>query len=141
MSERRKKNGQRNPAGLPLRGGAGSVNILKGLAKARHPSAKAAAKASTEVAKAATHTPASQNENKKRSCGIARPASMRTSGEESASLHKSASILASLRNGPSKKQRSLKEPRALPLRPISTYKRYCEAACHGMALGGTPYWA
>ena len=104
------------------------ASILEGLAKARHPSAKAAAKASTEAAKAATRTPASQKESKKRSCGTTRPASMRTSGEESASLHKSASILASLRNGPSKKQRSLKEPRALPLRPISTCKRYCEAA-------------
>ena len=53
---------------------------------------------------------------------------MRTNEGEDASLRKGAPILASLRSGPSKKQRSLGEPRALPLRPISAYKRHSKAA-------------
>ena len=99
----------------------GCASMLEGLAKARHPAAKAAAKAASQA-------PAKRNARRKRSCDAGRPTRARTNGGESASLCKGAPILASLRNGPSKKQSSLKEPRALPLRPISTYKRYCEAA-------------
>ena len=95
----------------------GCVNILAGLAKARHPAAKAANQAS-----------ASHEVSRKRSCDTGRPEHMRTSGGENTSLHKGASILVSLRNGPSKKQRSLGELRALPLRPIPTYKRHSEVA-------------
>ena len=95
--------------------------MLKGLAKARHPAAKAAAKAAGQA-------PAKQEVSKKRSCDAGKPAHMRTNEGENTSLHKGASILAPLRNGPSKKQRSLGEPRALPLRPISTCKRYSEVA-------------
>ena len=95
--------------------------MLAGLAKARHPAAKAAAKT-------ANQTPAKHEVCRKRSCDTGKPAHMRTNGGENASLRKGASILAPLRNGPSKKQRSLGEPRALPLRPISTYKRYSEVA-------------
>ena len=53
---------------------------------------------------------------------------IRTNEEENASLRKGASALAALRNGPTKKQRPAKGPRALSLRPISTYKRRGEAA-------------
>ena len=88
---------------------------------ARHPITKAAAKAASQA-------PAKHEVCRKRSCDTDKPAHMRTSEGESASLRKGASILASLRNGPSKKQRPLGEPRALPLRPISTCKRYSEAA-------------
>ena len=95
--------------------------MLAGLAKARHPTAKAAAKAASQA-------PAQGKECRKRSCNTDKPAHMRTSGGENASLREGASILASLRNGPTKKQRPLGEPRALSLRPISTYKRYSEAA-------------
>ena len=70
------------------------VNILEGLAKTRHPAAKAV-----------TQTPAKQGVTKKRSCNAGKPMCMRTSEGEDASLHKEASILASLRNGPTKKQR------------------------------------
>ena len=87
--------------------------MLAGLAKARHPATKAAAKAASQA-------PAKREARRKRSCGASKPAHMRTSGGENASLRKGASILASLRNGPTKKQRSLEEPRALPLRPIPT---------------------
>ena len=90
---------------------ASPVNILEGLAKARHPAAKPAAQA-----------PAKQEVAKKRSCNASKPIPICTE-EESASLRKGAPALAALRNGPAKKQRSAKEPRALPLRPISTYKR------------------
>ena len=88
--------------------------MLGGLAKARHPAAKA-------VAKAANQAPAEHEVSRKRSCGTGKPAHMRTNEGENTSLHKGASILVSLRNGPSKKRRSLGEPRALSLRPISTY--------------------
>ena len=98
-----------------------AVNILAGLAKTRHPATKA-------IAKAANQTSASHEVSRKRSCGAGKPAHMRTNEGENTSLHKGASILASLRNGPSKKRRSLKGPRALSLRPISTYKRYSEVA-------------
>ena len=91
--------------------------MLEGLAKARHPAAKAAAQA-----------PAKQGVAKKRSCNAGKPMCMRASEGENASLHKDASILASLRNGPTKKQRSAEGPRALPLQPIPTYKRRGEAA-------------
>ena len=93
----------------------GCVNILAGLTKTRHP-----------VAKAANQTSASHEVSRKRSCDTGRPEHMRTSGGENNPLHKGASILVSLRNEPSKKQRSLGEPRALSLRPISTYERYGE---------------
>ena len=98
-----------------------AVNILAGLAKARHPATKAAAKAASQA-------PAKREARRKRSCGAGRPARARASGGESASLRKGASILASLRNGPNKKQSSPEEPRALPLRPISACKRCGEAA-------------
>ena len=91
--------------------------MLEGLAKARHPANKAV-----------TQTPAKQEVAKKRSCNAGKPISICTSEEENASLHKGASALAALRNGPTKKQRSAKGPRALSLRPISTYKRHSEAA-------------
>ena len=93
------------------------ANILEGLAKARHPAAKAA-----------TQAPAKQGVAKKRSCNAGKPACMRANDEENASLRKDASILASLQNGPTKKQRSAEGPRALPLRPISTYKQHGETA-------------
>ena len=99
----------------------GAASILEGLAKARHPAAKGAAKAASQA-------PAKREVSRKRSCDTGKPTHMRTNGGENASLRKGASILASLRNGPSKKQRSPGEPRALPLRPISTYKRHSEAA-------------
>ena len=95
--------------------------ILGGLAKTRHPADKA-------VAETASQTPARHEVCRKRSCDANKPAHMRTNGGEDASLREGASILASLRNGPSKKQRSLEEPRALSLRPISAYKRYSEGA-------------
>ena len=79
------------------------ANILEGLAKARHPTAKAA-----------TQTPAKQEVTKKHSCNADKPISIRTNEEENASLYKGASALAALRNGPTKKQRSAKGPRALP---------------------------
>ena len=95
----------------------GCVNILEGLTKTRHPAAKPA-----------TQAPAKQEVTKKRSCNVSKPTSICTNEEENASLHKGASALAALRNGPTKKQRSAKGPRALPLRPISTYKRRGETA-------------
>ena len=97
--------------------------MLEGLAKARHPAAKAAAQA-----------PAKQGVAKKRSCNAGKPISMRTNEEENTSLCKGASALAALRNGPTKKQRPAKGPRALPLRPISTYKRRGEAARAQLSL-------
>ena len=97
------------------------ASMLAGLAKTRHPATKAAAKAASQA-------PAQGEECRKRGYSTGKPAHMRTSGEENASLRKGASILASLRNGPSKKQRPLGEPRELPLRPISTCKRCSEAA-------------
>ena len=93
----------------------GCANILEGLAKARHPAAKAAAQA-----------PAKQEVAKKRSCNAGKPICMRANEEENASLCRGASALASLRNGPTKKQRSAEGPRALSLQPISTYKRHSE---------------
>ena len=95
----------------------GPVNILEGLTKTRHPAAKAV-----------TQTPAKQGVPKKRSCNAGKPICMRANEEENASLCRGASALASLRNGPTKKQRSAEGPRALPLQPISTYKRRGEAA-------------
>ena len=94
----------------------GAVNVLEGLTKTRHPAAKAV-----------TQTPAKQEVTKKRSCNAGKPISICTNEEEDASLHKGASALAALQNGPTKKQRSAKGPRALPLRPISTCKRRGEA--------------
>ena len=96
---------------------AARASMLGGLAKARHPAAKAA-----------TQTPAKQEVTKKRSCNADKPISIRTNEEENASLRKGAPALAALRGGPAKKQRSAKGPRALPLRPISTYKRHGETA-------------
>ena len=78
--------------------------MLEGLAKARHPAAKAV-----------TQAPAKQEVAKKRSCNADKPTSICTNEEENASLHKGASALAALRNGPTKKQRSAEGPRALPL--------------------------
>ena len=97
----------------------GRASMLEGLAKARHPAARAAAKAATQA-------PAKQGVTKKRSCNADKPISIRTNEEENASLYKGASALAALRNGPTKKQRSAKRPRALSLRPISTYNRHGE---------------
>ena len=91
--------------------------MLEGLAKARHPAAKAAAQA-----------PAKQGAAKKRSCSAAEPARARASEGEDTSLYKEAPTLASLRSGPAKKQCPPRGPRALSLRPISTYKRCSEAA-------------
>ena len=65
------------------------VNILEGLAKARHPAARAAAKTATQA-------PAKQGVTKKRSCNAGKPMCMRTSEGGDASLRKEASILASL---------------------------------------------
>ena len=93
------------------------VNILEGLTKTRHPAAKAV-----------TQTPAKQEVTKKRSCNADKPTSICTNEEENASLYKGASALAALRNGPTKKQRSAKGPRALSLRPISTCKQHSETA-------------
>ena len=84
------------------------ANTLEALAKTRHPAAKSV-----------TQTPAKQEVTKKRSCNADKPTSICTNEEEDASLHKGASALAALRNGPTKKQRSAKGPRALSLRPIS----------------------
>ena len=93
----------------------GCVNILEGLTKTRHPTAKAV-----------TEAPAKQEMTKKRSCNPGKPISIHTNEAEDASLYKGASALAALRNGPTKKQRTAKGPRALSLRPISTYKRHGE---------------
>ena len=90
------------------------VNILEGLAKTRHP-----------VAKTVTQAPAKQGVTKKRSCNADKPICMRANEEENASLHRGASALASLRNGPTKKQRSAEGPRALSLQPISTRLSRC----------------
>ena len=97
------------------------ANILKGLTKARHPVAKA-------VAKATGQTPVRQEVSKKRSCSSPKQACAFTQGGESATLRKGAPILASLQNASTKKRRSPEEPRTLPLRPISTCKRYSGAA-------------
>ena len=86
---------------------ASLANILKGLAKARHPAAKA-------VAKMAKKTPAKQEVSKKRSCSSHKPACAFTQGGENASLRKGAPILASLRNASARKRRPPKEPHALP---------------------------
>ena len=59
--------------------------MLKGLAKARHPAAKAAAKAASQAS-------ASHEVSRKRSCDTSRPAHMRTNEGENASLRKGASI-------------------------------------------------
>ena len=104
------------------------VNILEALTKTRHPDAKSVAKASETTATTANQTPVKQRANRKRSCESTKPAHMRTNGGENASLCKGAPILASLRNGPSKKQRLPEGPRALPLRPISTFRRGSEVA-------------
>ena len=93
----------------------GRASMLGGLAKARHPAAKAAAQA-----------PAKQGAAKKRSCYAGKPMCMRTSEGEDASLRKEAPALAPLRDGPAKKQRPAEGPRALPLRPIPACKRHCE---------------
>ena len=90
----------------------GCVNILEDLTKTRHPAAKAV-----------TQTPAKQEVTRKHSCDAGKPTSICTNEEEDASLCKGASALAALRNGPTKKQCSAKRPRALSLRPISTYNR------------------
>ena len=95
--------------------------MLECLAKARHPSPEAAAKAAGQA-------PAKQKESKKRSCSLRKPACALTKVGENASVRGGASILASLRNAPTKKQRTPEEPRALPLRAISTRKRYSGAA-------------
>ena len=63
--------------------------MLGGLAKARHPATKAAAKAASQA-------PAKREESRKRSCGAGRPTHMRTNGGENTSLHKGAPILAPL---------------------------------------------
>ena len=97
--------------------GTRPANILESLAKARHPAAKPAAQA-----------PAKQEVAKKRGCSAGKPVCMRTNEEENASLRRGASALPSLRNSPTKKQRSAEGPRALPLQPISAYKRRGEAA-------------
>ena len=79
----------------------GCANMLEGLAKARHPAAKAVTQtpAKQEVAaKAAAQTPAKQGATKKRSCSAGKPICMRTNEEENASLRRGASALASLRN-------------------------------------------
>ena len=91
--------------------------MLEGLAKARHPAAKVAAKAAGQA-------PAKQEVSKKRSCSSA----SFTQRGEGASLRKGAPILVSLRNASSKRQRSPGEPRALPLRPTPARKRHSEAA-------------
>ena len=104
------------------------ANILEGLAKTRHPAAKSV-----------TQTPAKQKVTKKRTHDADRPAAICTNEDEHASLRKGASALAALRNGPAKKQHSAKGPRALPLRPISTYKRHAELpALVGAASCGCP---
>ena len=74
------------------------ASILEGLTKTRHPAARAAAKAAAQA-------PASQGAAKKRSCSAGKPVRARTSEGEDASLRKEASTLASLQNGPAKKQR------------------------------------
>ena len=84
--------------------------MLEALAKARHPDAKPAAKASAAAATAAKQAPGTQGASRKRSCEPAKPAHMRTNEGESASLRKGAPILASLRNSPSKKQCSPEGP-------------------------------
>ena len=91
--------------------------MLEGLAKARHP-----------VAKAAAQAPAKQGVAKKRSCTAGKPMCMRASEGENASLRRDASILTSLRNDPTKKQCPAEEPHALPLRPIPACKRCSKAA-------------
>ena len=91
--------------------------MLEGLAKARHPAAKAAAQA-----------PAKQEVAKKRSCNAGKPARARANEEENAALRRGAPAPAPLRNSPAKKQRSAEGPRALPLQPIPTYKRRGEVA-------------
>ena len=97
------------------------ASMLEGLAKARHPTAKAAAKVAAQA-------PAKQGVARKRSCSTGEPSCMRASEGEDASLRKEAPALAPLRDGLAKKQRPPEGPRALPLRPISTYKRHSEAA-------------
>ena len=94
-----------------------AANILKDLAKARHPAAKVAAKTAGQA-------PAKQEMSKKRSCSSA----SFTQGGEGASLRKGAPALAPLQNASSKRQRSPGEPRALPLRPIPAHKRYSKVA-------------
>ena len=108
----------REGEGAPTGEGA---SVLEGLAKARHPSPGAAAKAAGQA-------PAKQKESKKRSCNLHKPACALTKAGENASVRGGASILASLRSAPTKKQRAPEEPRALPLRAIPTYQRYCGAA-------------
>ena len=112
-AQRRTPLARAQAAALPWPG----ANILEGLTKTRHPAAKAV-----------TQTPAKQEVTKKRSCNAGKPTSICTNEEENASLCKGASALAALRNGPTKKQRSAKGPRALSLQPISTYKQQGEAA-------------
>ena len=99
------------------------ANALGGLAKARHPAAKAAAQA-----------PAKQGVAKKRSYNAGKPARMRASEGEGASLRKEAPALAPLRGGPAKKQHPPEGPRALPLRPIPTYKRVLVAHFYLQAI-------
>ena len=60
--------------------------MLEALAKARHPDAKPAAKASAATATAAEQAPGTQEASKKRRCEPAKPAHMRANGGESASL-------------------------------------------------------
>ena len=97
------------------------ASMLECLAKARHPSPEAAAKAAGQA-------PAKQKESKKRSCSLRKPACALTKVGENASVRGGASILASLRSAPTKKQRAPEEPRALPLRAISTCQRRSAAA-------------
>ena len=96
------------PASAPRLGRALAASILEGLTKVRHPAAKAAAKA-------AKQGHAKQEVSKKRSCSSCKPACASAKGEESASLGKSASTLASLQNAPTKKNRPPGEPLALSL--------------------------
>ena len=74
--------------------GAPSTSMLGGLAKARHPAAKAAAKAAGQA-------PAKQEVSKKRSCSSRKPARASAQGGESAPLRKGAA-LAPLRGASAK---------------------------------------
>ena len=65
------------------------ASMLECLAKARHPSPKA-------VAKAAGQAPAKQKEGKKRSCSSHKPACAPTKAGKNASAHGDAPRLASL---------------------------------------------
>ena len=96
--------------------------MLGGLASARRPAAKAAAKA-------ASHAPAKREVSRKRSCGAGKPAHTRTSGGESASLRKGAPTLAPLRSGPSKKQQT----NSYSYFVVATYIQVRAERCHTAA--------